>query len=119
MQELAARELLDPPLDEGADFVGVRRSWDEATVRIYCNTELQMQTLISNLDLPEESLQVFKGKRFQVAMSTFQQRAYVANARRVSPLYLPGRFIDGVTASIFSRPWKYLRHSWQPLGCMN
>ena len=95
--------LFDEPLDDEFDcgFVGVRRSWDEATVRMYCKSEDRMEALLQSLDLPRSVLQIRTNKRLTVAVSVLQQRAFVSRNTAVSPVYLPGRFIDGCTASNF------------------
>ena len=101
-QQQMHKFLADDILDEyDLGFIGVRRSWDEATVRLYCKSEDQLEELLLSLDLPHHILDIRRGKRMSVAVSVFQQRAYVARGQEVRPVYLPARFVDGCTAANF------------------
>ena len=103
-QREGVRKLLFDELPDGDfeyGFLGVRRSWDEATVRMYPKSEDHMEAMLQSLDLPQSVLQIRTNKRLTVAVSVLQQRAFVARNMSVSPVYLPGRFIDGCTASKF------------------
>jgi hypothetical protein len=87
------------PAPPGISFVGVKRSWDEATSRIYLGDGQHFDHLVSVLGIPAAALQPFKRKRPSVAVSVLQQRCTIRIDEIVSPVYKPGKLMERLTAA--------------------
>ena len=83
----------------GVRFVGVERSWDEASSRVYLGPHEQMEHLVRDLGLPHEALQNFNTKRPAVTMSILQQRCTVRVDDYSAPVCLLGKLLQNGTAS--------------------
>ena len=81
------------------DFLGIKRSWDETSCRLYCADMPQLQRMVEKLEIDNDCLKVFDNKRMGVVFQVLQQRAAIARDGKWEPIYVPPKILEGQTAS--------------------
>ena len=96
---LKERMEAQPAGDSTDVLLGLKWSWDEATVRMFVPNSELLQRLMISMGVPEECIRSMDSKRPSMAYSVIQQRGTCRINGEVIPIYVPARVVENTTAS--------------------
>ena len=82
-----------------ADFLGVKRSWDETACRMYTKNAPHLDKLVAKLNIDRQFLKIYDKKRFGVVFQVMQQRCAISKDGTYDPIYLPAKILAEQSAS--------------------